>query len=142
MYNKSLEDRINKLKANNSKSEEDVPKLKSSIAKLTDSYYTSFLSDNYISYNSYHEELKDLIEANIEDYPNINNFVNYCLLNSIIRLLKDNLNLDIEVPVFNKVRLEEEPELIKHYCTDLVISKISDRRLCSNKEGVEENEKC
>ena len=97
----------------------------------------AFLINDSVIFEAIEEELKDLIEANISDYPNINNFVNYRLLKSIVPLLKKNLNIDIEVPVFNKVKIEEEPELIKYYHSDLVSEKV----ICSRVEGVEIIEK-
>ena len=67
---------------------------------LTKNYYESYLSGNANKFNDNFRELKNLIEIVEGYYPNIRNYINYCLLCNINKILEDSLKMDIDLIVF------------------------------------------
>ena len=64
---------------------------------LTKNYYDYYLSGNVNKFNDNFKELKNLIGIVESGYPNIRNYINYCLLCNINKILEDSLQLDIDL---------------------------------------------
>lgn len=101
--------------------------------------YKEFYQKHKERYKGNEETLKELIlhQAKEEMFLTFSKEELIFLLKNMICLLKSNLNLDVVFPIFHKVKLEEEPERIKHYATDLVMENI----ICYYVNGVDEIEK-
>ncbi len=68
---------------------------------LTKNYYDYYLSGNVNKFNDNFKELKNLIGIVESGYPNIRNYINYCLLCNINKILEDSLQLDIDLIIFH-----------------------------------------
>ena len=87
-------------KSNNIITDLSKEEIEAYIQVLTKNYYDYYLSGNVNKFNDNFKQLKNLIELTELDYPNIRNFINYCLLCNINKILEDSLKLDIDLIVF------------------------------------------
>ena len=82
-----------------------LEELEGFIRKLAKDVFIAYLTNETTSFNAKVMYLKELASVYENEYPNINNYINFCLLVAINDRLKEQLNLTTDL-VINDVDLE------------------------------------
>lgn len=117
--------------------------LENYIQVLTREYYLSCLANDVNSYKNNLNCLKEVLTIFNPIFNNISNYINFCLLCNINKILMQELNLDFELAVFNDVELtksdgnisslsEEELEKLFNYDLKLMKELIKDKEVNLN----------
>ena len=76
------------------------------VRQLTNKYYSSYLNNDVEAFNNAVEYLKEVISIYKFEYPNLNHFVNYCLVESINRILSGTIASDVKLVPITEVTSE------------------------------------
>ena len=99
MNSKELAEKL-RVKSNDIINDLSKEEIEQYILFLTKNYYDYYLSGNANKFNDNFKELKNLIGIVESGYPNIRNYINYCLLCNINKILEDSLKMDMDLIVF------------------------------------------
>ena len=76
--------------------------LKQYIQVLAKNYYLHFLNNEEESFNNTVKQLEEVLKIYKIDYPKLNSYINFCLLESINKLLNETISSGIELEVIDK----------------------------------------
>ena len=77
------------------------------ILYLVDNYYKYYFNNDLEGYKANLKNLELVIELVKFDYPDIENYINYCLLCKISKVLEEKLKLDVELVILNQFSIKE-----------------------------------
>ena len=76
--------------------------LKQYIQVLGKNYYLHFLNNEEESFNNTVKQLEEVLKIYKIDYPKLNSYINFCLLESINKLLNETISSGIELEIIDK----------------------------------------
>ncbi len=77
------------------------------ILNLVDNYYKFYFSNDLEAFKKNFKNMEIVIDLVKIDYPDIENYINYCLLCKISKVLEDKLNLDVELTILNDFNIHQ-----------------------------------
>lgn len=82
--------------------------LKQYINQLTKKYYITFINNDDKSHNSIISQFYDITSMFESIYPNIESYINYCLLKSANDLIQKSFQRDFTLKYLNNVNIDKE----------------------------------
>ena len=70
-----------------------------------DNYYKFYFKNDIEGFKKNLKTIELVIDLVKIDYPDIENYINYCLLCKISKVLEDKLKLDVELVILNEFNL-------------------------------------
>ena len=77
------------------------------ILNLVDNYYKFYFSNDLEAFKKNFKNMEIVIDLVKIDYPDIENYINYCLLCKISKVLEDKLKLDVELTILNDFNIHQ-----------------------------------
>ena len=77
------------------------------ILNLVDNYYKFYFSNDLEAFKKNFKNMEIVIDLVKIDYPDIENYINYCLLCKINKVLENKLNLDVELTILNEFNIHQ-----------------------------------
>ena len=72
------------------------------IQQLTEKYYSSFVNNEVEVHNNTMKYLEEVLSIYEDKYPQLNNFINFCLVRNINKILNENYSSDVTLNLINE----------------------------------------
>jgi len=77
------------------------------ILNLVENYYKFYFNNDLKGFETNLKNMELVIDLVKIDYPDIENYINYCLLCKISKVLEDKLKLDVELVILNEFNIHQ-----------------------------------
>ena len=77
------------------------------ILNLVENYYKFYFNNDLKGFENNLRTIRTVIDLVKIDYPDIENYINYCLLCKINKVLENKLNLDVELTILNDFNIHQ-----------------------------------
>lgn len=113
------------------------------IQVLARNYYINYLNNDLAGFNNVANQLKEVIQIFNYDFPKLNIFINFCLLDSINKILESNLENNIELVPIHEITISDVTSLsgIEELARAYENGKEFFRQLTEAKKHIEELER-